>query len=215
MRRSRVLLLAAAALWTLSPEARVDDTESPPFFRRPRWEPPRAEKTPFTGMRFGLDTGVWHADWGITANDRGRLYRIHGDPMLWLAPRIDMDLFWNMRGSGRIEIGTSEDASIKVLCFHVARPIFETDTSTVDLVAGPTYGAFKSNGFPGDFEAAPGFDVGVESLTPIGDGWDLRFSALLRSMHFEYDPPSTVGAFSQGQVGTTGVVVSMGLSYRF
>ena len=100
-------------------------------FQRPRWEPGEAAaRTPRAGhnpLRFGIDTGLWFANWSTRVDTPTSPHKTSSGPVVFLAPRIDMDLSPDWRGTLRFEIGEASDLSTKVVAFRRGAMYVQTD----------------------------------------------------------------------------------------
>lgn len=209
MRRLRALLLAGIPL-LLFP---AGSGARPSDFHRPRWSAPETTVGRWPA-RFGLDAGIWSSDWNLRVTTAAETKRIKG-PVQWFAPRIDLPLAEAWTASFRWEIGESDRGDLSVLAAHLSRPVLDLGDAVVEAHAGPAYGMLDAHRFPGDFDNAFGLDLGLDGIAEVTPGWTLRLSATFRYMTFDYERSPEVLDASDHRVGTGGLLVSAGFSYRF
>ena len=188
-------------------------------FQRPRWEPgeaagraPRAGHNP---LRFGIDTGLWFANWSTRVDTPTSPHKTSSGPVVFLAPRIDMDLSPDWRGTLRFEIGEASDLDTKVVAFRLSRPVYDMGDGVVRFHAGPAAASLDAHRFPGSFRDAVGFDLGVDGEAPLWRHWLFEADLTVRYMKFDYSRPPEVVSANDHSLGPVGVLFSIGATYDF
>lgn len=188
-------------------------------FRRPRWDAPEATVRggahAETALRFGVDTGLWFANWSVRVDTPTSPHKTSSGPILFVAPRIDLDFGSDWTGSLRIEVGQASDIDTRAIAFRFRRPVLDLGDGVVGFLAGPVAASLDAHRFPGTFKDAVGFDLGTDLEMPLARGWLLRADATVRYLKFDYSRPPEVFSANDHSAGPVGLVLSVGATYDF
>lgn len=204
-------LLAPAPL----PSAPFGEPLAGSSFRRPRaaWHGGAAARD--RQARLGFDAGLWFSDWGVRAQTASGVAKTSAGPVGWVAPRFTFDLDDDWSATARLELGANADVDTKVLALHLSRPVWDMQDALVSAHVGPAVGTLEAHGFPGDFKDAFGFDFGLSGEARFSQRWFLNAGLTARYMKFDYSRSTDVTSSDDREIGPVGVLLSVGLTYRF